>query len=273
MKVFLTILLALFFSSLTAQSSKTEVMTLGVFHFNFPNLDVNKINKSDQIDVLEPIFQNEIEGIVNKIARFKPTIVIIERLPSEQPKIDSIFQQYLAGNYQLKRSEEEQIGFRLAKRFGLKKLYCVDEWGNFNNKINQILNGKDSIESKKFETYFENNPDKPKRFINDPQFKTIGILASLREYNDEINIRKSLGNYLIGLFKYESQEKDFIGVDFETGRWFSRNLKIFRNIQRIEVNSSDKILIIYGAGHLNLLNYFFDCSPEFMRVNTNNFLK
>ena len=31
-----------------------------------------------------------------------------------------------------------------------------------------------------------------------------------------------------------SQEKDFTGVDFETGRWFSRNLKIFRNIQRIE---------------------------------------
>ncbi|MDP3393727.1 DUF5694 domain-containing protein [Sediminibacterium sp.] len=273
MKVFLTILLALFFSSLTAQSSKTEVMTLGVFHFNFPNLDVNKINKSDQIDVLEPVFQNEIEDIVNKIARFKPTIVIIERQPSEQPKIDSIFQQYLAGNYQLKRSEEEQIGFRLAKRFGLKKLYCVDEWGNFNNKINQILNGKDSIESKKFEAYFENNPDKPKRFINTTQFKTIGILASLREYNDEINIKRSLGNYLIGLFKYESQEKDFTGVDFETGRWFNRNLKIFRNIQRIEVNSSDKILIIYGAGHLNLLNYFFDCSPEFMRVNTNNFLK
>ena len=273
MKVILTILLTLFSAAIAAQSPKTEVMTLGTFHFNFPNLDVNQINKNDQIDVLEPRFQKEIENIVSKVSRFKPTIIVIERQPSEQHNTDSIFGQYLSGKYQLKRNEAEQIGFRLAKRFGLKKLYCVDEWGNFNDKIDSIINGKDSIEAKRFETYFENNPDVSKRFNSIPIFKTKGILATLRQVNDEINIKKSLGNYLIGLFKYESKEHDFIGVDFETGRWFSRNLKIFRNIQRIETSASDRILVIFGAGHLNLLNYFFDCSPEYIRIKTNDFLK
>jgi len=273
MKIIFTISLMLFSVMLVAQSKKTEVMTLGTFHFNFPNLDVKQVNKKDQIDVLEPGFQQEIGLIVNKIAVFKPTIIVIERQPSEQQHTDSIFAQYLRGNYQLKRNEEEQIGFRLAKSLGIKKLYCVDEWGNFNNRIDSIIFGKDSIAAARFENFFENNPDSLKRFNIKPVFKTKGIIAALQQANDEMNIKKSLGDYLVGLFKYESREHDFTGVDFETGRWFSRNLKIFRNIQRINTGPSDRILIIYGAGHLNLLNYFFDCSPEYSRIKTNDFLK
>lgn len=266
--------LTVFFSIVVlAQYSKTEVMTLGTFHFNFPNLDATQTSKNDQIDVLEPGFQKEIEAIVKKISAFKPTIIVIERQPSRQQHTDSIFNSYLSGNYKLRRAEEEQIGFRLARLLGVKKLHCVDEWGTFTEKIQNVVFGKDSVEAKKFETYFENNPDSSKRFILAPVFKTKGILAALRQDNDEITIKKSMGNYLIGLFKYESKENDFAGVDFETGRWFNRNLKIFRNIQRIETSPSDRILVIFGAGHMNLLNYFFDCSPEYRRVKTNDFLK
>lgn len=81
-----------------------------------------------------------------------------------------------------------------------------------------------------------------------------------------------MGNYLIGLLKYESTENDFMGVDLQTGRWFSRNLKILRNIQRIKSTGADRILVIFGFGHLNLLNYFFDCSPEYQRVPAGDFL-
>ena len=272
-KLLSTFFLACCTISVLAQPSQTEVMTLGTFHFNFPNLDVTQISKNDQIDVLQPKFQKEIERIVDKISRFKPTIIVIEREPSRQRYTDSIFNSYLSGNYQLKRAEEEQIGFRLARQLGIKKLHCVDEWGNFTEKLNNIVYGKDSVEANKFEAYFGNHPDANKKFNPTPLFKTKGILASLRQYNDELNIKKSLGNYLIGLFKYESKENDFVGVDFETGRWFNRNLKIFRNIQRIQTQPSDRTLVLFGADHLNLLNYFFDCSPEYNRVKTNDFLK
>lgn len=273
MKFLSTFLFGFFCTALAAQPAKTQVMTLGSFHFNFPNLDVVKTDQSDQIDVLEPRFQKEIEAIVSKIARFKPTVIVIERQPSRQRRTDSLFGEYLAGRYQLKRSEEEQIGFRLAKRLGLSKLYCVDEWGNFTARMGAIIDGSDSLGLKRFETHFENDPDSAKRFATPRLYKTEGILAELRQANDEANIKKSLGNYLIGPFKYEAQEHDFTGVDFETGRWFSRNLKIFRNMQRIPTGPADRILVIFGAGHLNLLNYFFDCSPEYGRVRTNDYLR
>jgi hypothetical protein len=76
MKIILPILLTFFSAAATAQSPKTEVMTLGTFHFNFPNLDVTQIDKNDQIDVLNPRFQKEIENIASKISRFKPTIIV-----------------------------------------------------------------------------------------------------------------------------------------------------------------------------------------------------
>ena len=73
--------------------------------------------------------------------------------------------------------------------------------------------------------------------------------------------------YLKVPFKYEEKEGDFTGVDFETGRWFSRNLRIFRNIQRIPADSNDRILLIIGREHLNLLNWYFDVSDEFKLVS------
>jgi len=272
-KLIIACLSVFIYAAVAAQASKVEVMTLGSFHFNFPNLDATQTNKSDQIDVLDPGYQKEIEVIVDRISAFRPTIIVIERQPSRQHYTDSVFNSYISGNYQLKREEEEQIGFRVAKRLGVKMLYCVDEWGEFTNRLNGIVFGKDSVEGEKFENYFANNPDSDKNFILKPIFKTHGILAALREANDEQNIKKSLGNYLIGLFKYESRDHDFTGVDFETGRWFNRNLRIFRNIQRIQTVASDRVLVIYGAGHLNLLNYFFDCSPEYSRVRTNDYLR
>jgi hypothetical protein len=256
-----------------AQQKKIEVMTLGSFHFNFPNLDVKQTLKEDQIDVLAPSYQEEIASNVEKIKKFRPTVIAIERSPDQQKLIDSLFNMYMAGKYSLGRGEDKQIGFRLAKLLQLKKLYCVDEWGQFNTKLNGVVFGTDSIESEKFAAYFNTHPDSAKRTTAKQVFKTDGILAALCQANDEANVKKSLGNYLIGMFKYESQPRDFMGGDFETGRWFNRNLKIFRNIQRIPTGPEDRILLIIGADHLNLLNYLFESSPEYRLVKTNQYLR
>ncbi len=69
MKYYLTVILALLITTVFAQpNKKIEVLTLGSFHFNFPNLDLIKSKAKDQIDVLEPKYQKEIEEIVERIA-------------------------------------------------------------------------------------------------------------------------------------------------------------------------------------------------------------
>lgn len=257
-----------------SNTGQIQVLTLGTFHFSFPNLDVEKTEDDDQIDVYDAKYQKEIELIVDKLAKFKPSKIVIEREPIFQNKYDSLYQSYLKNNHKLSRSEDQQIGFRLAKRLGLKHLYCTDAWGEDYEDVKNLMDGKDSIERQKFEEFFYNNPDSLQlSYRNEKQiFKTQGILAELKRINTDSELSKSLGDYLIGVFKYETPVNNQFGVDFTTGWWFNRNLRIFRNIQRVDATPGDRILVIYGAGHMNLLNIFFEASPEYELLYINDYL-
>jgi Family of unknown function (DUF5694) len=274
MKLNLTLLLTLLISAVFAQPDKrVEVLTLGSFHFAFHNLDLIKTSTEDQIDVLETKYQKEIEEIANRIAKFKPTIIVIERNPGEQTKYDSLYNQYLQDNYNLRRGEEEQIGFRIAKMMKLKTLYCVNAWGRDYEVLDPVLEGKDSLENKKSMDYFNTYADTLKQYFPKPVFKTKGIRAELIQKNESRNIKLDLGTYLLGIFKYATKDNEFFGPDFVTGWWFNRNLRIFRNIQKINAKPTDRVLVIFGAGHMNLLNSFFGSSPEYKLLKVNDYLK
>ncbi|MDA8692538.1 DUF5694 domain-containing protein [Saprospiraceae bacterium] len=253
---------------------QTEVLTLGCFHFDFPNLDVNKTNAEDQIDVLDAKYQEEIKLIVDKLAKFSPTKIVIERGPERQKVYDSLYTSYLNGTHNLSRSEEQQIGFRLAKQMGLEKVYCTDSWSNDYEDVLRITDGKDTIAKEKFMDYLFNNPDSLLTTYRDEinLYKTEGILSELKRKNSKEFVKKGLGDYLIGIFKYETEDYNQFGPDFVTSWWFNRNLRIFRNIQRINATTEDRILVIYGSGHMNLLNIFFEASPEYELLSVNDFL-
>ncbi|MFV0389685.1 MAG: DUF5694 domain-containing protein [Pyrinomonadaceae bacterium] len=272
-KILIAIILCCGLHVFGQNSNQIEVLTLGSFHFRFPNLDIKKIEKGEQIDVLDKKHQAEIEQIVKKLAKFKPTIIAIERQPDNQAETDADYEKYLLGKYVLKRDEDEQIGFRLGKLAGVKKLFCVDEWGGDFQSVSKIMDDKTNPKRQEIIDFLSKNPDSSK-FFNPPLIlKKQGISAQLKAFNSPEYVKRSLGDYLIGVFKYETPEDKYFGPDFVTGWWFNRNLRIFRNIQRIKAKPTDKIFVIFGAGHLNLLNPFFDSSPEYKLMNTNDYLK
>ena len=247
-----------------------KIMTLGVFHFNYPNLDAVQIKEKDQISVLDEPYQSEIQAICKAIGKFKPTIIAIECTPDQQLRIDSLYLQYQSGNFDLKKDEGYQLGFRIGKQLQVGRIYCVDDAGHHYENLEAIF--RDSVRLSKFEDYFIHPKDTLYQLpvSND---KITSITDELFESNQPDKIRERLAPYLLHPFKYEEQEGDFTGVDFETGRWFNRNLRIFRNIQRIPCNTQDRILLIIGSEHLNLLNLFFDTSREFELVSPVPYLK
>lgn len=256
-------------------NNQTKVLTVGTFHFDFPNLDVSKIEETNQIDVLDTKHQKEIETIINKLVKFKPSKIIIERPPEMQNVYDSLYNSYLIGKHELNRSEEQQIGFRLAKRLKLEKLYCVDAWGNDYESVQDVIDGNDTQAKEAFFEFFYKNPDSILMSFREDKrlFKTQGIMAELKRINSEEFIERSLGDYLVGIFKYESKDYKQLGPDYVTSWWFNRNLRIFRNIQRVNTSPDDRIIVLYGAGHMNLLNIFFDSSPEYELMKTNDYLE
>lgn len=270
MKRIILILIAVGVFLAKGYAQQTEVVTLGVFHFEFPNLDAKQFSDEEQIDVWLPQYQKEIELITQKLARFKPDAVVVEWPLFWQQKTDSIYREYLAGNHELSRNEVEQLGFRIAKMCNAK-IYCADAWGAQTAAIEKLLEDYESKEYVAFEESFSNSPDSVLYAEHKDIFKQEGILAELIEINNPERIKRGLGNYLIGHFKYETTEGDYTGADFESGRWFNRNLRIFRNVQRIP--KVKRILVIFGAGHMNLLNYLFECSPEYKLLKVNDYLK
>lgn len=48
---------------------------------------------------------------------------------------------------------------------------------------------------------------------------------------------------------------DYVGADVIL-RWYERNIKIFVNVARLASESSDRILVLIGGGHLPLLTHF-----------------
>jgi hypothetical protein len=121
--------------------------------------------------------------------------------------------------------------------------------------------------------YFNKYGDTLKQYFPKPVFKTKGIREELLQKNNIDNIKADLGTYLLGIFKYETKDNELFGPDFVTGWWFNRNLRIFRNIQKINATPTDRILVIFGAGHMNLLNSFFDASPEYKLLKVNDYLQ
>ena len=243
---------------------QAKIMTLGVFHFAYPNLDAIKTEDKDKISVLDEPYQSEIIAISKAICDYKPTIIAIEVKPNEQFKIDSLYSLYKNNKFNLDKNEIYQFGFRIGKDLNVPVIYCVDDLGRHYSNIEKIFN--DSIRSAKFEDYYLHSPDsiyKPSVISK----KISSILDELYELNEPDKIKERLSSYLLNPFKYEEQPGDFTGVDFETGRWFNRNLRIFRNIQRIPHSADDRILLIIGREHLNLLNLFFEISKEFEFVS------
>lgn len=288
--VILVLVMSVFYSCINDNTAKSDsfilseteiskkqiqVLTLGTFHFNFPNLDIAKTDDADKIDVLDAKYQKEIESIVQSLAQFEPTKIVIEREPKQQKQYDSLYNAYLNGKHSLSRSEEQQIGFRLAKMLGLNQLYCTDAWGSDYEETKKITEGTDTISKNRFIEYFYTNPDSLLYSFKDEKtlFKSKGILAELKKMNSEEYVKKGLGDYLIGVFKYETEDYKQFGPDYVTSWWFNRNLRIFRNIQRIDATAEDRILVIYGAGHMNLLNVFFEASPEYNLIPVNSYLK
>ena len=72
---FILIMTGMFFIKGYAQ--RTEVLTLGVFHFDFPNLDMQQISEEDQINVLSPVYQKEIELIARKPQHCRKELILI----------------------------------------------------------------------------------------------------------------------------------------------------------------------------------------------------
>ena len=249
----------------------SKILLLGTFHFRDAGLDSYKVKHS--VDVLSTGRQAEIEGIVERLAQFKPTKVAIEWRPAHQERVSNDYQSYLRDEFELSADEVHQIGFRLARRMGHQRIYPVDAGG----RSFQPWVDPDEWARKNGQQGFLDRAA--------PIWEEYGRIAewedraktkrSLREtflaLNDPERVRLSHGVYLIGNLA-AGDAQHYPGADAKT-RWFNRNLRIFANLMRLTDGPAERIALIIGAGHLPILTQCVESSPEYDLAPVSDYLR
>ena len=207
--------------------------------------------------------------MLSAIERYNPTKIAIEANQTSQARIDSLYNEYLVGRFELKANEIYQIGFRMAKRLGHPQVYAVDATARgFDSDFSET-----EYEEKR--SYFAQRmgPVATARevalddaymalYADDDKLKTkVTLLDYLLYQNSAERLSQGHGHYLIGDFKMNEKE-DYFGADGAIW-WYNRNIRIFANLLGINDPGKDRVFLLIGAGHVPLLKFLADASPDF----------
>lgn len=278
-----------------AEQPIAQIMLLGTFHFKDRGLDAYK---PQDADILSPQRQQEVAEVLDCLVQFQPTKIAIERHLEQQVEIDQEYQAYRRREFQLLGDEIYQLGFRLAERLGHSQVYCVNAWGRHCSPpldMDEYAVGRSATELNRFlseELKFD-----PWRIVQEfaeahgqaglldewlariQQTGAEGDQAKLHQtlrltllnMNAEAVILRSHGSYFAGPFEI-GVGNQYPGVDYVTA-WYSRNLRIFANLQRItEPVAGERILLIMGGGHMAILRHCVEASPKYELVEVAEYL-
>jgi hypothetical protein len=254
------------FAILLAANTPTQIMIVGMAHF-VARHDVHNSQFTD--DPRSAKRQEQIAQIVDRLARFHPTKVVIER-PDGDPKVIANYAAFVAGKFVLPPSEDYQIGFRLAHASNNPTIYPADTWGPL------VLLNDNTAEVKRNTAYLEKALPK----VTSPGFEaylaksnkleqTGTYLDLLRFLNTDEAIRDNASQYsaIAGL----GAPPDSPGAMY-VATWYMRNTYIWANILRV-CKPGDRVVVLFGQGHEYLLREFARLNPDIQYVDPLGYLR
>ena len=243
------------------QDNKAKVMILGTAHFDNPGQDL--VNPEFP-DVTAPKYQQQIKTVIDSLAKFEPTKIAVEVRPPYEATFDSLYQAYLKGTHELSRGEQQQLGFRLAKRFDHHQLYPID------HKLDlpgQKLMAYAKEHDPEFLKYISSIRERIKK-ESESLYAQSTVREILRFENGKENLNNQRGYY--ARIAPVGNDSAWVGADL-VAKWHRRNIKIFADLARV-TKPGDRIIVIFGTGHAPLLRYFAKSSKAMKFVDPLDYL-
>ncbi|KUG05841.1 DUF5694 domain-containing protein [Solirubrum puertoriconensis] len=260
---------------------RTAIWVLGSDH-------LAQLYKPDKphTDVLTPQRQAELTALNNQIERFRPDAIMVERLPDQQGRIDSLYNLYRQGKLELAtlpdgRSEVYQLGFVLGKRLGLERIYCVNAPGGTSQGI---LHEGTNIEL--YQQATTQLREKTKAVSQQMQSGSLTMGQYLAFLNSPALVQelhtlvyRTPARVTNGTLKPDAMvdaafiSTRHVGAEF-ISVFYNRDLKIYSNIANTQMaTGSKRILTIFGARHTGSLQGIFGTDPAFQLVQASKYLK
>lgn len=246
-----------------ADDGRIQVLLVGSYHMSNPGMDEFNLEADD---VLTEKRQREIRAVVERLAEFRSTKVAVEA-PWGDTVGTARYNAYQSGTGTLRRSEEEQIGFRLAHHLDHDRVYPIDVRLMLNDEALGPVIGQDP------------------RFVQSmQQLDSLGknAMATMAQWLAEGTIGEMLANmnqpqYIelahqpyIRFFAPMVAGDTYAGADM-VADWYKRNLRIFANLTRF-AEPGDRIFVIYGQGHIKLLKDAVIQHPDYCAVDPLRYL-
>lgn len=266
LRLFLSLLLISSVSYAFGQGpQKVKIVLLGTMHFSPSESDMYK---SEELAVGGKKRQKEILEVVNKITAFSPDQICIEYPANAQHEADSLYQAYLNGKYSLEDDEIDQLGFRSAEGLKLDHLTCINFSGEFDSDpmVNFAQeNGQVNL--------LEEMNAFGQQFVEDVNstLANESIIDFLRFLNTEESLNRNASIYS-NIFVRIGKGKEFPGTEL-VADWYRTNLHIFTNVLRSVKPSDRAILVIFGQGHIPILESLFKTNPNFEVLSVEEMLR
>ena len=232
-------------------TARAEVLVLGVYHMSNPGRDVVNMQADD---VLAPKRQAEIAEVIAVLKKFHPTKIAVEA-GFDDDAISKRYGDYLAGKHELSRNETEQIGFRLARELGRKAVYPVDADGEF--PFPRLVDyAKARGRTKEFDALMGEIGERVR--ATNAYLASHTVLETLLYMNSDDHVAEDVGFYYRQA--HLGEPWNWAGADLVSD-WFRRNMRIYSNVVRLADSPKERVLVIFGSGHLGWLRHDFASDP------------
>ena len=241
-----------------------QVMVLGVAHLQAKH-DVHNSVFTDS--PLSPKRQAQIAEIVERLARFHPTKVLIEA-SAQNPVYAQRYRDYLAGKFTLTENEIYQFGFRLAALSRNSSIYPVDTDG-------PAIIDDSSPSGKRINAFLVaafpklTTPSFDAMLARQETLERTGTYLDLLTFlnsDEAIRANASVYSVLDGM----GRDTGNAGAAY-VSQWYARNCYIFSNILSV-VQPGDRAVVIMGQGHEYLLRELVRLNPGLTDVNPLTYL-
>ncbi|HUG40051.1 MAG TPA: DUF5694 domain-containing protein [Longimicrobiales bacterium] len=229
------------------------MLVLGVYHMASSG---NHVVESHADDILSPRRQAELAELLVVLERFRPTRIAVEVAFHDDDVLSGRYAAYLNGDRELTRNETEQIGFRLAKQLGHTSVYPVDADGEYPYPRLQ-----DYAQARGHGRQLESWTEAARKGAEawSAYLASHTLLEALLFMNDD-HYAAALLAADYGL-AHLGDPWNWAGPDLVSD-WFRRNIRIYSNILDLVESPEERILVIFGAGHLGWLRHNFATDPK-----------
>jgi Family of unknown function (DUF5694) len=252
----------------TKSAAPIEVMIVGAYHMGNPGLDVNNM-KVDS--VLTPEKQKQLVEAVNRLAKFKPNKIAVERIANKGDMTTADFDKFTPASLTTDANEMTQIAYRLASQLGHKVVYAIDEQSETidyfpYDKVEAFAKANNQ------DTLMEPGRVWGKRVT--AEFEKAQKSKTVRQLLLDINRpQRAIDEMRLVYYPFLTigDQKSQVGAELNAG-WYQRNAKIFAKLNFV-AKPGDKVLVLFGAGHNYWLRHFVNEMPGYKLIDVTQYLK